>query len=149
MDEDYFLGELGAKFKTGAVVDNITVKFSYELLSGNGTSAFQTPLATGHAYQGWTDRFLVTPANGIEDYYVTAIAGLFGAKLIVSYHDINSDTLDYDYGEELDIQLTKTFAKHYTFGVKYGDYDADTNINNVGATAADVTKFWTWVQIKF
>ena len=150
INEDYFLGELGANFKTGSVVDNITVKFSYELLSGNGATAFQTPLATGHAYQGWTDRFLTTPGDGIEDYYVTAIAGLFGAKLVVSYHDINSDNLGYDFGQELDIQLTKTFAKHYTVGVKYGNYDADVNANNnIGATAADVSKFWTWVQLKF
>ena len=149
VNENYFLGELGGVFKTGMAVDNITVKFSYELLTGNGTTAFQTPLATGHAFQGWTDRFLTTPANGIADYYLTAVAGFLGAKLVVSYHDINSDNLSYGYGRELDVQLTKTFAKHYTVGVKYGDYNADSNASNVGATAADVSKFWTWVQLNF
>ena len=83
------------------------------------------------------------------DYYLTAVAGMWGAKLVVSYHDINSDNLSYGYGRELDVQLTRTFAEHYTVGVKYGDYNADSNANNAGATAADVSKFWTWVQVKF
>src|SRR3546814_3361296 len=37
---------------------------------GNGVVAFQTPLATLHAFNGWADRFLSTPGNGLEDIYV-------------------------------------------------------------------------------
>ena len=150
VNENYFLGELGAVFKLTGPIDSILMKFSYEQLSGNGTTSFRTPLATGHAFQGWTDRFLVTPADGIKDYYLTAVVSAFGAKFIASYHDINSDNLDYNFGNELDILLSKTFYKHYTAGLKYGAYNADKNVNNAaGGTAADVAKFWGWVEVKF
>ena len=83
------------------------------------------------------------------------VTRILGAKLIVSYHDINSDNLNYDYGEELDILLTKTFKKHYTLGIKYGAYSADRNITNIAnngtasGVANDVSKFWIWTQIEF
>ena len=152
MDEDYFLGEIGGGFMPGNGIDSLVLKFSYELLEGNGTTSFRTPLATGHAYHGWADRFLTTPADGIEDYYVTAVIKAFGATFIASYHDINSDNLDYDYGDELDLSLEKTFEKHYTLGSKIGIYDSDTNADNIArdkqSLTADVTKVWAWVEIK-
>ena len=59
------------------------------------------------------------------------MVGAYGAKFIASYHMIESDNLGYDYGDELDLLLTKTFKKHYTLGAKIGIYDADTNATNV------------------
>ncbi len=152
VDEDYFLGEIGTTLSFNGPVSSVTLKFSYELLSGDGVTSFRTPLATGHAYQGWTDRFLTTPADGIEDYYVTMIVPILGARFIASYHNINSDNLDYSYGEELDLFIQKTFRKHYTVGTKWGVYDANGNATNLlrgGSAAADVSKFWVWAQIKF
>ncbi len=155
VDEDYFLGEIGGKFKFDTPLSSLSIKFSYELLEGNGMTSFRTPLATGHAFQGWTDRFLTTPADGIEDFYITAVATLWGAKFIVSYHDINADNLGYDYGEELDLLLTKTFKEHYTFGIKYGVFSADRNTANIANNGSgsgltnDVSKIWAWTQIKF
>lgn len=152
VDEDYYLGEVGIKYTPGNFIKAIVLKFDYEVLTGNGTNSFLTPLATGHAFQGWTDRFLVTPGDGIEDAYFTAVVKAFGAKFIASYHMIESDNLGYDYGDELDLLVVKTFKKHYTVGAKVGFYDADTNATNVargGSRAADVTKTWIWGQIKF
>ena len=152
VDEDYYLGEIGVKFTPGNVITSVVLKFDYEVLTGNGTSSFRTPLATGHAFQGWTDRFLTTPKDGIEDAFFTAVVGAYGAKFIASYHMIESDNLGYDYGDELDLLLTKTFKKHYTFGAKIGIYDADTNATNVArnpSQSADITKTWFWAQIKF
>ncbi|MCK5431797.1 MAG: hypothetical protein KAJ03_03585, partial [Gammaproteobacteria bacterium] len=63
-----------------------------------------------------------------------------------------SDNLGYDYGDELDLLLVKTFKEHYTFGAKIGIYDADTNATNVArnpSQSADITKTWFWAQIKF
>lgn len=158
-DGSYYLGELGVNFKTGSnIINAITVKFSYEKLEGEGDkngdglatiNSFNTILGTNHAFQGWADRFLITPENGIVDYYVTAVVNILGTNFVASYHDLNSDRLGYDYGNELNLMLTKTFMEHYTIGLKYADYNADSNPNNVGATAADVSKFWAWVQVKF
>lgn len=152
VDEDYFLGEIGFNFKPGNIIDSVTMKFSYELLEGDGTTSFRTPVATGHAFQGWTDRFLTTPVDGVEDYYFTTVINAYGAKFIASYHMLESDNMNYDYGDELDLLLTKTFMKHYTLGTKIGIYDSDTNASNLargGSRAADVTKIWAWAQVKF
>jgi len=154
VDEDYYLGELGVKFTpgTGSPISSVVLKFDYEVLTGNGTNSFRTPLATGHAFQGWTDRFLTTPGDGIEDFYITSVIGIYGAKFIASYHMIESDNLGYDYGDELDLLLVKTFKDHYTFGAKIGIYDADTNATNAArnpSQSADVTKSWFWAQVKF
>ena len=43
-------------------------------MEGNGVKGFTTPLATLHKFQGWADKFLATPVNGIEDEYVNLSA---------------------------------------------------------------------------
>lgn len=149
VDEDYFEGEIGINFRVSDDIDSVTLKFDYEFLGGNGMTSFSTPLATGHAFQGWADRFLTTPADGIEDWYFTANIRAFGFNLAAVYHDLSSDNLSYDYGTEIDLQATRALNKHFTVGLKYSDYDADTNALNTGGTAADVSKFWAWVQFSY
>jgi hypothetical protein len=70
---------------------------------------------------------------------------VFGAKLIVSYHDFETDEGSTDAGDEFDILLAKKFAKHYTVGAKYADFDAgDASLGKV-----DTEKFWLWGEVKF
>ena len=156
IDADYFLGEIGAGFRPGGIVDNVTLKFSYERLSGEGgADRFVTILGTNHAFQGWADRFLVTPGDGIEDYIVSAVMKIKGANLVAAYHDIGSDNMSYDYGTEFDVQVSKTFMKRYTLGLKYAAYDADRNSHNIGRNGADAgtvndaDKFWVWAQYRY
>ena len=49
---------------------SVTARLGYEVLQGDGTAAFQTPLATLHAFNGITDQFLTTPPDGLEDLYL-------------------------------------------------------------------------------
>jgi len=156
IDVDYGLGELGFSYTFGKMVESVMVKGSYEVLGGSGNKfdSFQTPLGTNHAFQGWADRFLVTPNDGIEDIFVTFKAVVWGANLTAVYHDLSSDHDNYDYGTEWDLQLDKTFMTHYTVGLKYADYQADRNALNVarnskGGQAFDLNKFWVWVQVAF
>ena len=156
IDADYFLGEIGAGFQPGGIVDGVTLKFSYERLSGKGgADRFVTILGTNHAFQGWADRFLVTPGDGIEDFILTAVMKIKGATLVAAYHDIGSDNMSYDYGTEFDVQLSKTFMKRYTLGLKYAAYDADRNSSNIGRNGAgagtvnDVSKFWVWARYRY
>lgn len=158
IDVNYYLGELGFTFTPGGAIELITVKGSYEVLEGDGDfAAFQTPLGTNHAFQGWADRFLITPGDGIEDAFATFAIQIYGFQFVAMYHDLSSNRDNYDYGTELDLQLTKTFKEHYTVGLKYADYDADENILNLqrngltsmGRQAFDLTKFLAWVEIKF
>lgn len=156
IDADYFLGELGTNIKAGNVLDNLTLKFSYELLGGDGgVDRFVTILGTNHAFQGWADRFLVTPGDGIEDFYLTAVAKILGATFIASFHNLNSDNLGYDYGDEIDLLLTKTFKEHYSLSIKYAMYDADRNSVNIARNGSNSTVtndadiLWAWAEFQY
>ena len=150
-DADYYLIEGG--FKTafdGMFINSLMAKVSYEVLesAGDGINAFKTPLATGHAYQGWADNFLATPAAGIEDTIFTIVAtGKYDTKLIVAYHMLEAETGGFDYGDEIDVWFTKKFAKKYTVGLKYAGYDASSDAGNVKAT--DLSKFWAYFAFKY
>jgi hypothetical protein len=136
--QDYMLGELGLKYK------GWMAKLSYELQEGDGTNSFKTPLGTNHAFQGWADNFLTTPSQGLEDIYFTVAGKVLGAKVIAVYHDFETDQGGIDAGEELDLLVAKKFAKHYTVGVKYADYNAGDLAGKV-----DTEKFWLWGQVNF
>jgi hypothetical protein len=153
-DADYQLLEAGFKIKPPKLLDSFMFKFSYERLSGDGSlnGSFVTILGTNHAFQGTADRFLITPNDGIRDYYVTSVMTAYGFTFNISYHMIQSDHLDYDYGNELDMELSRPFGKYLTFGLKYADYDADGNtINRLrnGAEAFDTRKIWFYTLVRF
>jgi hypothetical protein len=61
----YYLAELTGTFR------RYSLGIGEELMQGNGVKGFTTPLATLHKFDGWADKFLATPANGLEDRYVT------------------------------------------------------------------------------
>ncbi|MEM7469490.1 MAG: alginate export family protein, partial [Pseudomonadota bacterium] len=155
VDVDYYLAEVGLGIKVGQpFLGNLVLKFDYELLEGDGTFGFRTPLATAHAFQGWADRFLTTPADGIEDIYITAIAsGVFGGKFIFSYHMLDSDNLSYEYGDEINVLYARKFNKHFTVGTKAAIYSADKNATSLaragGVQNNDVTKVWVWLQFDY
>lgn len=150
-DADYYLSEAGFKTKFDSFVTSLLAKVSYEVLendSGTQGTVFRTPLATGHACQGWADNFLLTPAAGIEDTCFTMVAtGKYDTKLIVSCHMLEVETGSFDYGDELDIWCTKKFNKKYTVGLKYAAYDASADVGNTKAT--DLSKFWMYFMYKY
>lgn len=119
-----------------------SVKLGYELLEGNGAKSFQTPLATLHAFNGWADLFLSTPAAGLEDVYLGAGTALYGVKLDAIYHDYRADQGNARYGSEWNLQATRAIAKNYLVGLKYASYNAKT-------FSVDTDKFWLWAEAKF
>ncbi|MBD2858855.1 alginate export family protein [Spongiibacter sp. KMU-158] len=141
-DTDYALLE------GGVVVSGITVKLGYELLgSDDATDAFQTPLATMHKFNGWADNFLVTPAAGLEDTYLSVGGKLGGGAWSVIYHDfaVDDDSAGAsDYGSEVDAVYSKAFGKNYYAGIKYAAFSADS-----ASTLVDTDKLWVWVGAKF
>ena len=141
--QNYYLAELGGKYK------GWLAKFSYEMQEGDGVDSFKTPLGTNHAFQGWADQFLTTPAQGLRDMYFTVVGKVFSAKLVFVYHDFETDKSSLDAGDEFDILLQKTFMEHYTLGVKYADYNADSEYTAVNAKSVDTEKFWLYGQLKF
>lgn len=147
-------GSLGVSHRPVGRVQALTARISHEHLGGDGgADRFTTPLATGHAFQGWADRFLNTPGDGIEDTYVTLQSVVSGVTLTLMYHWFASDRDHYAYGEELDWMLTKTFRPRCTLGLKYADYVADGNARNrmrnaVTGQAADMRNLWLWLEFQ-
>ena len=136
VDADYTLLEGGIK------AAGVTAKLGYEVLGGDGVYGFSTPLATGHAFNGWADKFLGTPATGLQDTYVSVMSKVAGVKLLGVYHDYSADEGSADYGSEINLLAAKKLSKHYTVGVKYASYDADT-------VSVDTDKLWMWAQASF
>ncbi len=140
---DYWLGELTATYRA------YSVGAGYEVLDGNGTKGFTTPLATLHRFQGWADKFLTTPANGIEDRYVNlgwqskGVGALDTLGFQASWHDYRSERLAIDYGSELNLQLQAKYHR-VTGTLKYASYDA---ASTTPTTVRDTDKLW--LQLDF
>lgn len=115
----------------------------YEVLgasSGAAFTSFQTPLGTNFKFQGWADKFLTTPANGIRDLYVGGGYGwkqlgpLSAVALQVAWHRFDSDRLDQHYGDEINF-IASAKVKKTALSVRYARYDAK-------AMATDTQKLW-------
>ena len=114
----------------------VKVSGGWQLLgSDDGAAVFSTPLATLHKFQGWSDVFLNTPTNGIEDIYVGASGGIGKAKLALNYHHYNADEGSTSYGSEWNLVGTMKLTDMLTLQAKYADYRAED-------FATDRTKIW-------
>lgn len=139
----YYNIEAGIGFK------GLTAKAGLETLgSDNGIASFTTPLATLHKFNGWTDKFLNTPAEGLRDLYFSAAysikdsgTAMDGTNFAVIYHDFKSDVGGIHYGTEWDASVSKKIDR-YNLLLKLARYNADT-------FSADTTKFWFQVATKF
>ena len=138
---DYWLVEPGVK------IGPASLKAGYERLEGNGTVGLQTPLATLHAFNGWADKFLTTPARGLRDFYLDAaykVPGkgpLAGLTLRAVWHDYGSTTGGIAYGREWNALASYPLDKRFTLTAKLARYEAD-------AFATDTTKLWFQIEAK-
>ena len=134
---DYYLADVSVDFggpRLGA---------GYEILGasdGTALTSFQTPLATGFKFQGWADKFLVTPPDGIRDLYASTewswktVGPLKAVTVQAAYHDYRSDRASRSYGDEIDLLASAKLGK-VTGSVRYAHYRADS-------FATDTDKFW-------
>ncbi|MFY8274506.1 alginate export family protein [Pseudoalteromonas sp. SSDWG2] len=138
-DADYFSASVKAQLQA------VTVGLGYELLgSDDGQYGFATPLATLHKFNGWTDQFLATPKEGLEDIYVTVNSQFAGGKWTFVWHEYSADDASAsveDLGSELNVQYVTKVAQKITLGAKYGQYFAED-------IKADTSKFWLWVSAR-
>jgi len=140
---DYYRGDAGITYQglTGAI--------GYEVLEGDGTVGLSTPLATLHAFNGWADVFLATPATGLEDiffkvgYGIPDVLGLQRISGAVIYHDFEADTTGADLGSEWDAVINAKIDGHFAVTAKYASYSGPT----IGP--ADRDKIWLQVGYKY
>ncbi|MEE9347934.1 MAG: alginate export family protein [Robiginitomaculum sp.] len=133
----------------GLSANGLTGKLGYEVLgSDGGAVAFQTPLATLHKFNGWADKFLGTPAGGLQNIYgsvsykIKMDGVLSGVKLDAVYHDFSADIGGADYGSEVDLQVSKKFGKNYYGALKFADYNADS-------FSTDTQKTWLTIGANY
>ncbi|HEU4653020.1 MAG TPA: hypothetical protein VFS47_03490 [Steroidobacteraceae bacterium] len=135
---DYRFAELTGSYR------QFTLGAGYEWLESNGTVGFSTPLGTLHKFQGWADKFLATPANGIDDRYMSAGVNFKGVGVletlaaVASYHVYEAQRISQDYGDEIDVQLQGKWQR-VNMLLKYAGYKAD-------ALMTDTTKWWAQVE---
>lgn len=115
----------------------------YEILGadrGVALASFQTPLGTNFKFQGWADKFLTTPADGVRDLYGSvgwgwkAIGPAKAVSVQAVYHRFESDRLVRHYGNEIDLLASAKLGRT-TATLRYADYDADR-------FATDTNKLW-------
>jgi hypothetical protein len=114
---------------------NITLQAGQERLAGDGQSAFQTPLATLHAFSGFADIFLNTPNNGLRDNWLQASGKLNHVAMTLAYHRYQSDNGNSKYGNEWNATVSYSLNQQVSGMLKLARYNADS-------LAADTSKIW-------
>lgn len=159
------------KLGGGVGIDNFSIRVDQELLSSNNSQyAFQTPFGTNHLFQGWVDKFLVTPRQGIQDTFVTATYKYADILFFADYHVLKSDkdfntvgggaaTNGNKYGTEWNVAATYNWTKNIMTKFEYGKYSeedhyaAGANVaNNVAGNRnriRDTEKLWLTAMYTF
>ncbi len=121
---------------------SLLAKIGWEYLGSDKGVSFKTPLGTNHAFQGWADKFLVTPPDGVVDLQGALGATIWGVGVLGVFHRFEAAEGGAHYGDEIDLQITKTFGQHYSLLLAYANYFADDY-------KTDTQKFWLQGGINF
>ena len=135
-DADYYMAEAGVE------IAGIDIKAGYEVLASDNGVGFQTPLATLHKFQGWADKFVATPGEGVEDAHLSIGGKLGPVKVLAVYHDFQAESSSEDWGTEIDLVATWPVLSYLTLQAKYASFDSDND------AYSDTDKFWLTAQLK-
>lgn len=146
----------------GAAYNVWSLRLDYEKLSSNdGKYGFQTPLGTNHLFQGWSDHFLATPRQGMEDLFLTFGGKIDKAVLYAEYHVMKSDekfatigagNFGDKYGTEFDASVMYPFTDAVWAKVEYAKFNESdvygTTLQNA-ARKGDKEIVWLTTQLTF
>lgn len=135
---DYYVVELHAPYA------GLEFKAAYEVLGADNGVGFATPLANGHRYQGWADRFLATPADGLKDAWVSVNGKIGAVALTGRYHDFRAEASSETFGQELDLQAQWSVNGYLTATLKTAVFDS-----KAPSRYPDTTKAWLIMQLRF
>ena len=148
-DLDYLSGEATLTW------EEFAGRISYEQMEGNGARGFTTPLATLHAFNGWSDAFIAngvkTTVDGLVDANATFTWAprwkwdyLFNLAFLARFHDFEAERTGADLGSEWDLQVQGAITPRLGWLVKYADYDGP----GVAPAPADRNKIWIQFEWK-
>ena len=130
--------------EAGIIFGNLDVGVGWEVLTGdanNAGEAFRTPLATLHIFNGWADKFLSTPAAGLDDRYLKVKATRGRAIAQLRYHEFEAEDGGADFGDELDLRFGYKLSDRLHGDLYYANYRGNSGI-------ADTEKFWLMLSFK-
>ncbi|MCY3940043.1 MAG: alginate export family protein [Gammaproteobacteria bacterium] len=117
-------------------LEAVSITAAYEVVgSDDGAAQFRFPAATLHKFQGWTDKFLIAPATGVRNTWVSVSGNVAGATVTGVFHDFRADSGGADYGQELGLSITYPVRDNLSLLFKVANYSADE-------FATDTTKAW-------
>ncbi len=164
IDNDYKADAIYYNLDIGANISGVIVGANYEFLSGvdrnqpatSKDTTFQTPLATGHKFNGWADEFLTTPSGGLVDVNVRLGYKAKGiGKLLAVYHDFTADKsmndinglASDDLGSEIDFLYTNKVpgVKNLSLLLKGALYKK----GSIAGWTNDKTVYWAQLDYKF
>lgn len=117
-----------------------TLQVGYERLgSDDGQYQFRTPLATLHKFNGWTDKYLIPPPEGVSDVWFGASKKFAGVTLSGFYHDFSAAEGDREDGREVGVSLVFKPLDKLAVHAKLARYWAED-------FASDTTKAWLMVS---
>ncbi len=135
-------------FNLGATLvfqNGLSFGLTWESLGGSQSvsgASFKTPLATLHAFQGWADKFLATPNEGINDLYATVKYKFGKWNLAGVYHDFSAEAGNADWGTEINVSAGRSLGDRYGIVLKGAFYSADQ-------WATDTDKFWVMLTGRY
>lgn len=107
------------------IVGHFDVGLFWEILGGNDDTpgeAFRTPFATFHPFNGWVDKFITTPQEGLDDKYVKTKATFGNAVMEVHYHEFDGAEGGRNLGDEWDFLVGYQFHKRVRAELILGDF---------------------------
>lgn len=138
-EADYFAAEVGL-----SRADLGTITIGYQLLgSDDGEFGFRFPLGTNHAFQGFADNFLTTPADGLQDLYFGVSAPLpWEVRGSAIVHQFWSDEGGRDLGVEFNLVASKAINSNWSVLVKGAFLDGNSG-------QPDVMRLWLQTEVRF
>lgn len=137
---DYVLVAGGLKSATSGL------GLAYERLDGDGRRGFQTPLASAHGFQGWSDIIGATPAEGLSDFYLranTTLTWTRPVRLAGEVHEFRDADAERRFGREFDISATVSLSKPLTLEAGLARFDAS------GPAYPDATRAWLTLDYRY
>jgi len=136
---EYYAIDLGLK-----VPEYGTFGVGYEVLgSDDGVASFRTPLATLHKFNGFADLFLVTPADGLEDFYIyygIPFPKEWKMKGKIAYHYFGGNDSIETLGQEFDAVVTKKLSDNVTLLGKFAYFNGqEGNLADRTKVTVDLT----------
>jgi len=104
----------------------------YEVLQGNGTAAFVTPLASLHPFNGWADVFSTTPIFGLRDahigagYTILSPGGFRSLSMTLVRHEFRTDRYSKYLGGEWNASSEFVVDQRLSILASYASYQGST-----------------------